>query len=109
MAFNEYSKGDWISNVGDWIASFSSQGHQFDEVATVSLRFHDTNVTYVHAGTNASVNVMLSGYTRRVISAQDFCAFQRGIDMNVARQIDAAALSYSIFIKKALAGLINKR
>lgn len=101
--------GDWFSNVGDWIASFSSQGHQFDEVATVSLRFHDTNVTYLHAGTNASVNVMLSGYTRRVISAQNYCAFQWGIDMNLARQIDAAALSYSIFLKQALTGLINKR
>lgn len=101
--------GDWFSNIGDWIASFSSQGHQFDEVATVSLRFHDTNVTYIHAETNASVNVMLSGYTRRVINAQNYCAFQWGIDMNLARQIDAAALSYSIFIKQALTGLINKR
>lgn len=101
--------GDWVSNVGDWIASFSSQDHQFDEVATVSLRFHDTNVTYIHARTNASVNVMLSGYTRRVICAQNYCAFQWGIDMSLARQIDAAALSYSIFIKTALTGLINKR
>ena len=100
---------DWFINVGDFIASLTGSTLGYDQAATLSLRLESTSITYVHEPSQAKVQVEFSGYLRNVIDPSGFSALIFDPDMNLQRYLDAASLSYQIFLKQILTNLTKRK
>lgn len=95
--------GDWVSNVGDRVAAFSSNTSlaEYIEATTLSVKLTGS-ITYIHPATQAGATVEYTCYKRQVIDSRDYCALNFGLDMSIKRQLDAIALSWSLFVPSAL-------
>lgn len=90
---------DWVLNVGNAISVFTTPSFQYEEGATVSWRV-DTDLVFLHKESGASVHAKVKCYNRRVITPSDYCRVLILPDISPVRQLDAAALSWKMFIQK---------
>jgi len=92
---------DWVINIGDFIRSRASSTLEqaYTEGSTISLKFEGQ---VIYTGTNDSkVTADFSGYSRSNFTTSDYCRLTISPKIDVIRQIDALALSWNIFFKKA--------
>lgn len=90
---------DWVINVGNAISVFTTPAFQHAEGATISWRV-DTDLVFYHEESGASVHARVKCYNRRVITPSDYCRVLILPDISPVRQLDAAALSWKMFIQK---------
>lgn len=100
---------DWFVNVGDVLSVLFGGTKEYLEASTISVKMENAPVTYTHTSSGATVNVDFRGYTRKVINPLHYCALRWDPFIDLQRQLDAASLSYQIFIKDAVKGLINRK
>lgn len=100
---------DWFINVGDVLSVLFGSTNEYIETSTVSVKIDNASVTYRHVQSGATVNVSFNGYSRKVINPLHYCALRWDPFIDLQRQLDAASLSYQIFIKDAVKGLINRK
>lgn len=89
---------DWLISVGDFISSSFPPAHA-EQGATYSWKVKD-DVTYTHAESGASVNIMFTGYNRLEINPSQFCRLYWVPDVDTIRQFDALALSWKMFLER---------
>lgn len=99
---------DWFVNVGDVLSVLFGGTNEYVEASTISVKLENAPITYRHTRSGATVNVDFRGYSRKVINPLHYCALRWDPWVDLQRQRDAASLSYQIFIKDAVKGLINR-
>lgn len=94
---------DWFVNIGNTLSGLftDTTGMSYKEGATKSLKV-DSTVSYVHESSGARVNLHFKGYERSVIIPSLYCRLQWNPDLNLARKYDAAALSWSVFLRRLI-------
>lgn len=100
---------DWFVNVGDVLSVLFGGTKEYLEASTISVKIENAPITYTHTSSGATVNVDFRGYSRKVINPLHYCALRWDPYIDLFRQLDAASLSYQIFIKDAVKGLINRK
>lgn len=100
---------DWFVNVGDVLSALFGGTNEYLEASTISVKVENAPITYMHPSSGATVNVDFRGYSRKVINPLHYCALRWDPYIDLVRQLDAASLSYQIFIKDAVKGLINRK
>lgn len=100
---------DWFVNIGDVLSVLFGGTKEYIEASTISVKIEDAPITYKHTSSGATVNVDIRGYSRKVINPLHYCALRWDPYVDLQRQLDAASLSYQIFIKDAVKGLINRK
>lgn len=100
---------DWFVNVGDVLSALFGGTKEYLEASTISVKIENAPITYRHPSSGATVNVDFRGYSRKVINPLHYCALRWDPYIDLQRRLDAASLSYQIFIKDAVKGLINRK
>lgn len=100
---------DWFLNIGEVLAFLFGSSPGYTQVNTISVKMEGTPITYIHEQSGATVKVTFGGYTRKVIDPLRYCALRWDPYVDLQRKLDAASLTWQIFAKDALKGLINNR
>lgn len=91
---------DWFLNIGDAISAVTGPSMHAAEVSTLSRKFENFSVTYKAPNSNARIIVSINSYKRIVINPSDHIGLTLDVDLSWKRQLDAFALSWSIFSPK---------
>lgn len=89
---------DWVLNVGNFLSCLSSPTYNYVEGATFSWK-NEQAVKFTHGQSGATVLVDMRTYDRKVITPSDYCRLIWNPDITGKRQIDAMALSWSLFLR----------
>lgn len=94
---------DWFINTGNTLSGLftDTTGMSYKEGATKSLKV-DSAVTYVHEPSGAFVKLHFKGYERTVIIPSLYCRLQWNPDLSIYRKFDAAALAWSVFLRRLI-------
>lgn len=89
---------DWVLNIGNVLTSLSPAGDYKAQASSYSHKIQH-QVTYVHNGTNARVNVVGKSYLLDIINPRDAVSVVWAPEIGWMRQLDALALSWQLFLK----------
>ena len=89
---------DWVLNVGNFLSSLSSPTFEYVEGATFSWT-NEKAVRFSHKESGAAVLVDIRAYDRKVITPSDYCRLLWDPNITGKRQLDALALSWSLFLR----------
>lgn len=92
---------DWVFNVGDFISSLLPPPDQIDRGICISSRY-SANVTYRDTSSGASVQIIRNSYNRDVMPRSFNGSLLLNANLNWKRQLDSAALLWSMVIKPIL-------
>lgn len=87
---------DWFINLGDCIAAWFVSPEFTQQGATYSWKYTG-NATFTHTETNATMSANLKAYKCNVINPLDASCLAFNPDLGLLRQLDAMALTWSVF------------